>query len=178
MTVTVNFSGLEPITEAINNLARSIGASGVVTTINGETVMPSHSPASPAQEVPAAVAPSIPVTPTPQLVPVVATPQPAAPVPAAPLQQPVTPIPVAPAQQPVTPIPTVPSRQENAAVPTSTPSYTADDLAKAAISLMDAGRQNDLIALLQQFGVTSVPNLQPAQYGAFATAIRGMGAQI
>lgn len=161
MTVTVNFSGLEPITEAINNLARSIGASGVVTTINGETVAPPHSPASQSQEVSVA-----------------ATPQPAAPVSAAPLQQPVTPIPVVPVQQPVPSIPTVPSQQANAAVPTSTPSYTADDLAKAAISLMDAGRQNELIALLQQFGVTSVPNLQPAQYGAFATAIRGMGAQI
>lgn len=161
MTVTVNFSGLEPITEAINNLARSIGASGVVTTINGETVAPSHSPASHVQEVPAAVAPSIPVTPTQQPVPMAPVTQPAAPVPAAPVQQ-------AP----------VPSQQANAAVPTSTPSYTADDLAKAAISLMDAGRQNELIALLQQFGVTSVPNLQPAQYGAFATAIRGMGAQI
>lgn len=154
MTVTVNFSGLEPITEAINNLARSIGASGVVTTINGETVAPSHSPASHVQEVPAAVAPSIPVTPTQQPVPMAPVTQPAAPVPAAPVQQ--------------APVP----------VPTSTPSYTGDDLAKAAISLMDAGRQNELIVLLQQFGVTSVPNLQPAQYGAFATALRGMGAQI
>lgn len=154
MTVTVNFSGLEPITEAINNLARSIGSSGVVTTINGETVATPNTPASHAQEVPVAMAPSIPVSPTPQPVPVVPVTQPAAPVPAAPLQ---------PAPAPV---------------PTSAPSYTADDLAKAAISLMDAGRQNDLITLLQQFGVSSVPNLQPAQYGAFATALRGMGAQI
>lgn len=154
MTVTVNFSGLEPITEAINNLARSIGSAGVVTTINGETVVPSHSPASPAQEVPAAVAPSIPVPPTPQ------------------------PVPMAPVMQPAAPVsaPTIPPAP--AAVPTSTPCYTADDLAKAAISLMDAGRQNELIALLQQFGVASVPNLVPAQYGAFATALRGMGAQI
>lgn len=85
---------------------------------------------------------------------------PAAPAPAS--------VPAAPSAVPVT----------QQAVPTSTMAYTADDLAKAAISLMDAGRQNELIALLQQFGVAAVPNLLPAQYGAFATALRGMGAQI
>ncbi len=63
-------------------------------------------------------------------------------------------------------------------VQTSTPSYTADELSRAAITLMDAGRQNELIGLLQQFGVMSVPNLRPDQYGAFATALRGLGAQI
>lgn len=82
----------------------------------------------------------------------------------------------APASVPAAPPSAVPVAQQ--AVPTSTTAYTADDLAKAAISLMDAGRQNELIALLQQFGVAAVPNLLPAQYGAFATALRGMGAQI
>lgn len=85
-------------------------------------------------------------------------------------------IPAAPASVPAAPPSAVPVAQQ--AVPTSTTAYTADDLAKAAISLMDAGRQNELIALLQQFGVAAVPNLLPAQYGAFATALRGMGAQI
>ena len=46
------------------------------------------------------------------------------------------------------------------------------------MQLMDSGRQNDLINLLAQFGVNSVPHLQPNQYGAFATALREMGAQI
>ncbi|MFR8164636.1 MAG: hypothetical protein ACLU8D_00105 [Enterocloster sp.] len=46
------------------------------------------------------------------------------------------------------------------------------------MSLMDSGRQPDLIALLGQFGVVSIPDLRPEQYGAFATALRGMGAQI
>lgn len=82
----------------------------------------------------------------------------------------------APTSVPAAPPSAVPVAQQ--AVPTSTTAYTADDLAKAAISLMDAGRQNELIALLQQFGVAAVPNLLPAQYGAFATALRGMGAQI
>lgn len=87
---------------------------------------------------------------------------------------PAAPIPVpAPAAVPPSAVPVA-----QQAVPTSTITYTADDLARAAISLMDAGRQNELVALLQQFGVAAVPNLPPAQYGAFATALRGMGAQI
>ena len=76
-------------------------------------------------------------------------------------------IPSAPVQQPA---PT--------AVPTTSVSYTPDDLAKAAMSLMDSGRQADLLGLLQQFGVTSLPELKPEQYGPFATALRGLGAQI
>lgn len=63
-------------------------------------------------------------------------------------------------------------------VPTTTAAYTADDLARAAMALMDSGHQQDLIGLLQQFGVNALPALRPEQYGAFATALRGMGAQI
>lgn len=76
---------------------------------------------------------------------------------------------------PTTPVaPTAPA----APVPTTQVSYKPDDLARAAMSLMDSGRQPDLIALLGQFGVVSIPDLRPEQYGAFATALRGMGAQI
>lgn len=64
------------------------------------------------------------------------------------------------------------------AVPTSTASYTMDDLARAAMTLMDAGKQMDLQGLLARFGVTALPALPPVQYGAFATALREMGAQI
>ena len=65
-----------------------------------------------------------------------------------------------------------------APVPTTQVSYKPDDLARAAMSLMDSGRQPDLISLLGQFGVVSIPDLRPEQYGAFATALRGLGAQI
>ena len=64
------------------------------------------------------------------------------------------------------------------AVPTTAQSYSADDLARAAMSLMDAGRMNDLQALLAQFGINSLPELPESQRGAFATALRGMGAKI
>lgn len=104
-----------------------------------------------------------------QTAPVQAVPVQQAPVQAVPVQQ------SAPIQRPMP----APVRQSIAGpVPTSTPSYTADDLAKAAMTLMDSGKQGDLINLLGQFGVNSLPDLPPEKYGAFATALRGMGAQI
>ena len=93
---------------------------------------------------------------------------------AVPVQQ----APEAPAQQaPVAPVqqaPEAPTQQ----VPTSNVTYGPDDLARAAMALMDSGKQQELIALLGQFGVVSIPELRQEQYGAFATALRGMGAQI
>lgn len=85
-------------------------------------------------------------------------------------QQPVTQIQTAPVQQSVPPV-------QNT-VPTSTPSYALDDLARAAMTLMDTGRQAELQALLAAFSVNSLPELQPERYGAFATALREKGAQI
>lgn len=97
-----------------------------------------------------------------------------APIPVpAPAQQPIAPVP-APVlvQQPIAPVPAP------AAVPTAAASYTLDDLARAAMPLMDAGRQAELQQLLQLFGVEALPALQLGQYGAFATKLREMGAQI
>lgn len=87
----------------------------------------------------------------------------------------VAPVPTAPAAS-AAPVPTAPATP--AAVPTSTHTYTPDELAKAAMPLMDAGKQQELIGLVHQFGASSIPELRPEQYGAFATALRGMGAQI
>lgn len=86
--------------------------------------------------------------------------------------QPIAPAPT-PTQQPATQ-PAAPAQQ----VQTSTVSYTPDDLARAAMTLMDKGMQTQLQQLLTQFSVQSLPELQPDQYGAFATALRGLGAQI
>lgn len=64
-------------------------------------------------------------------------------------------------------------------VPTTAPTYTLDQLAAAGAQLMDAGKQNDLINLLNnQFGVQALTMLKPEQFGAFATALRQLGAQI
>ena len=53
-----------------------------------------------------------------------------------------------------------------------------DDLATAASTLLDSGRMAELQNLLRSFGVESLPALPQEQYGAFATALRGMGARI
>lgn len=63
-------------------------------------------------------------------------------------------------------------------VPTTTAVYTMDDLCKAGMTLMDSGKQGELQGLLANFGVEALPALPPSQYGAFATALRGLGAQI
>ena len=65
-----------------------------------------------------------------------------------------------------------------AAVPTSATTYSMDDLARAGMALMNSGHQAELQQLLVQFGVNSLPELPVEQYGAFATALRGLGAQI
>ena len=96
----------------------------------------------------------------------------AVPVQAAPVQT--VPAQTAPVQ--TSPIQTAPVQT---AVPTSTVAYTMDDLARAGMSLMDCGKQAELQKLLKEgFGVDALPQLPKEQYGAFATALREMGAQI
>ena len=100
-------------------------------------------------------------------------------VPEAPAVQPVPTAPVVTAPAAVAPAtPADFTVQPAAAVPTAQSSYTLDDLARAGMTLMDSGRQGDLLQLLARFGVDALPALPQAQYGAFATALREMGAQI
>ena len=63
-------------------------------------------------------------------------------------------------------------------VPVAPATYTMEQLAVAATQLVDAGRRTDLVALLGQFGVPALTALPKEQYGAFATSLRQMGAQI
>lgn len=81
---------------------------------------------------------------------------------------------------PINTTPIVPEQTVSAtpSVPTAEVSYQPDDLARAAMTLMDSGRQGELIQLLAKFGVSALPDLRPEQYGAFATALREMGAKI
>lgn len=81
-------------------------------------------------------------------------------------------------QQPV-PVQTSMPMPNQPAVPTTPQaSYTMEQLAVAATQLMDAGKRNDLIGLLQSFGVQALTALPKEQYGAFATQLRAMGARI
>lgn len=97
-----------------------------------------------------------------------------------PPQPAVAPTPVAinpPVSQPAPEPP--PAAPFAAVVPTAAaPAYTYEDLARAAAPLMDAGKTADLQALLRSFEVPALTLLPKEQYGAFATALRGMGARI
>lgn len=64
-------------------------------------------------------------------------------------------------------------------VPVATaPVYTLEQIARASATLRDAGRLQDLGALLAQFGVQTLQQVPADRYGEFATALRGMGAKI
>lgn len=132
--------------------------------------------------------PQVPVAPAPTAAaPTAAQPPVAAPVavsnpaavPTAPA--PVTPAPVA-APAPVTPAPVATPAPTPAAapaaVPTAAPTYTLDALARAGAALAQAGKMQEALALLAKYGVQTVNQLKPEQYGAFATELRALGAQI
>lgn len=104
-----------------------------------------------------------------------------APVPSAPAVATQVPAPApAPAPAvPVSPAPAAPAEPAPAsAAPVAQPVYTFEQLQTAAGSLVTAGRQADLLALLAKFGVQAMTQLAPAQYGAFATALRELGAKL
>ena len=118
-----------------------------------------------------------PASATPAATPAPVSSSPAAPVmpePASPPQAaPVMSAPTAPATSPAMPAPVAP-----AAAPTAAPAYTTEQIAKAGAELAQAGKMPQLMALLQQYGVQAVTQLRPDQYGEFATALRGLGAQL
>ena len=89
----------------------------------------------------------------------VAQPAPAAPAQPAPVQQP------APGPQP---LPTTAVAQE----------YTQDQISVAMAGLVSQGKQPEIMALIQGFGVNSLVELPKEQYGALAVKLREMGAQI
>ncbi len=123
----------------------------------------------PAPPAPAVVNPTAIQSPNANPVPVVPV---AAPVPVAPATVPTAaPVPVAPA-----PVPAAPPAP--AAIPTAAPTYTLDALARAGAALAQSGKMQEALALLAKYGVQTVNQLKPEQYGAFATELRALGAQI
>lgn len=122
---------------------------------------PANAPTDANTKFPASltVAPSIPA-------PVVSTPaMPPVPMPAADTA-------VAPSATAPTPAPVVPLSQA--------PVYTLAQIAKAGADLIsqNPGLLPRVNALLTQYGVQAVTDVKPEHYGAFATALRGMGAKI
>ena len=156
MISTITLTLDEQTLKAINRLISAL------EKVNPTSVAPVQSIA---QVTPAVAAPSTPLV-AESTQPVVST---VAPVPDAqsPVQQPVV-------QSPVTEV------QQSAVIPTShvAQPYTVEQLQMAMAPLVDAGKMEEIRALLNGFGVPSIMDLQPDQYGALATALRGMGAQI
>lgn len=93
-------------------------------------------------------------------------------------QQLVPPAPVAP--QPSIPV-TAPAPQPvpAAAIPTAVPKqYTLPELQAACGPLMDAGKMDELSAIIQAFGVTSLMDLPADKYGELAVQLRALGARL
>ena len=83
----------------------------------------------------------------------------------------------------VTPAAPVASATPPAAVPvvpvtTPVPSYTVDELATAGAVLAQQGKTAELQGLLAKYSIGSIMELDRSLYGAFATDLRGLGAQI
>lgn len=104
----------------------------------------------------------------------------AAPVEApAPVNPAPAPVAVTAPAQPVAPTATSPGNTAAPVVPiSSAPSYTLDQISRAGASLVDAGKMQQLLELLSRYGVQAITQIQPEQYGAFATELRALGAQI
>lgn len=79
------------------------------------------------------------------------------------------PVALAPASVPV---------EQPLSVPTAAPVYTLEMIATAGTALIDAGKMKLLTDLIARYGISSITELDPSQYGAFATELRTLGAQI
>lgn len=129
---------------------------------------PAAAPVAPVAPVAAPVSPA-PVNPTPGPAPTMAAPV------VAPSPSP-TPVTNAPTAGPTS---AAPGNTPAPAVPvTGAPAYTLDQISRAGASLVDAGKMQQLLELLGRYGVQAVTQLKPEQYGAFATELRALGAQI
>ena len=155
---------------ALMRLAAAVNPDpNILTPDEPRPQMPAPAPAAPIAP-PAAPQPPVAV-PQGNVTPPVAAPLP----PAAPLA---TTMPPAPAAAPAAPPAPAPAPAAPAVPVTTAPTYTLDQIAKAGASLVDAGKMEPLLALLSRYGVQAVTQLAPEHYGAFATELRALGAQI
>ena len=143
------------LSAAINNLAQAISTRALGSQ-NGTTICAEVTNTASAG---ADTAPTVNPTQT------TSVPTSAVPVTPAPTQDTVESVPVAPIEQPVP-------------VPTAAPAYTLEMIATAGTALIDAGKMEPLTDLIARYGISSITELDPSQYGAFATELRALGAQI
>ncbi len=103
-------------------------------------------------------------------------PQPAPPVAPAPAPIPAVPAAAVPVAAPMPT--TAPPTAQPQAPATAAPTYELNQLANAGALLAKQGKVAELQALLPKYGVATISELDPSLYGAFATDLRGLGAQI
>ena len=114
---------------------------------------------------------------TPVITPIVTK---AEPVQAAPQPAPVAPVPKPQPVPTAAPMPTpAPAPQPVQAAPEpQQKAITIDMLAAAGAPLVDQGKMQQLMALLNKYGVQAITQLTPDKYDAFAADLRAIGAQI
>lgn len=149
---TNDFDGISAIIDHMSRLEQSaLAAKSELSAGITETAPPTNFTQAPQAVVPTAPSPQV----QPYSPPNAATPA-ANPAPVQP-----------PIQQSVQTAPTA-----------EAPTYDLNALACAASPLMAQGKQQALQSLLAGFGVQALTQLPPERYGEFATALRGLGAQI
>lgn len=120
---------------------------------------------------------NIPTTEDPPTAPVVPATVQAPPV--APVAQPA---PVAPVVSTSVSVPTTPEPQQappTPAVPVApVKEYTLEEIQVALQPLMDAGRTNEIVGLMQKYKVASLPELPKDQFPNLVVDLRNMGARI
>lgn len=154
--------------EALAKLQSAETATPPVAPPNNITPFPSS----------AAVAPAIPVAPVapqPQTVY-----QPPIPSPAQTGYAPPTPPSYNTSAAPVAPPPTYapPSAFAPPTVPTQAPTYTQEDLMRAATPLLDIGKGPQLQQILANMGVPHLGQLPAERYGEFALELQKLGAKL
>lgn len=120
---------------------------------------------------------NIPTTEEPPTAPVVPATVQAPPV--APVAQPTPVAPVVPTSVsvPTTPEPT--QAPPSPAVPVApAKEYTLEEIQVALQPLMDAGRTNEIVGLMQKYKVASLPELPKDQFPSLVVDLRNMGARI
>ena len=120
---------------------------------------------------------NIPTTEEPPTAPVVPATVQAPPV--APVAQPTPVAPVVPTSVlvPTTPEPT--QAQPTPAVPVApVKEYTLEEIQVALIPIMDAGRTNEIVGLMQKYGVSDLTKVPKDSYPQLIQDIRNMGARI
>lgn len=120
---------------------------------------------------------NIPTTEEPPTAPVVPATVQAPPV--APVAQPTPVAPVVPTSVSVPTTPEPPQAPPTPAVPVApVKEYTLEEIQVALQPLMDAGRTNEIVGLMQKYKVASLPELPKDQFPNLVVDLRNMGARI